>query len=130
MRGPAGPRGSTLLRGCLGNGKEEGGAAIRRALDPDATAVRLDDALGDGKAEPSALAVRACRLPESVKDTRQVLGRDAGARIRNSEGDLVIPRGRAYRDTAAGVREFDGVANEILEYLKEPMPVTPDVGNI
>ena len=63
---------------------------MRRALDPDSTAVSLDDALGDGKAEPGALTVRACRLPESVKNAGQVLGSHARARIRNSEDDLVI----------------------------------------
>ena len=76
---PARPRRSTLLWGCLRNSEEEGRPAIWRALDPDATAVSLDDALGDGKAEPSALAVRACRLPESVKDAGQVLGADPTA---------------------------------------------------
>ena len=61
-----------------------------RALDPDSTAVSLDDPLGDWKAEPRPLTVRAGRLPKSVKDTGQVLGRDARAGIRNSEDDLVI----------------------------------------
>ena len=128
--GPAGPRRSTLLWGCLRNRKREGRAAIRRALDPDSTAVGFDDALGDGKAEPSAVAVRACRLPKSVKDTGQVLGRNAGARIRHSEDDLVIPRGRADRDTTASLRELDRIADQVLEHLKEPIPITPDVGNI
>ena len=62
-----------------------------RALDPDSTAVRLDNALGDWKAEPGALTVSAGRLPKSVKDVGQVLRRDARARIRNAEDDLVIP---------------------------------------
>ena len=58
----------------------------------------LDDALGDWKAEPGAEPPSLGCLPEPVKDMRQVLGRDTGARIRNSEDDLVIPRGRTDRD--------------------------------
>jgi len=130
MRGPAGSGRLTLLCGCLGNRKGEGRAPRRRALDPDATAVSLDDALGDGKAEPGPLTVRAGRLPESVKDARQVLGRDARARIRDVEDDLAIPRGRTYRDTAASVRELDRVADQVLEHLEQPVPITPDVGKI
>ena len=61
---------------------------------------------------------------------RQVLGRDTRARIRNSEDDLVIPRGRTYRDTTASLRELDRIADQVLEHLKEPIPITPDIGKI
>ena len=128
--GPGGARRSTLFGGCLGNRKEKGRPTRRSALDPDSTAVGFDNALGDGKAEPGALAVRACRLPESVKDTGQVLGSDARARIRNSEDDLVIPRGRAYRDATASLRKLDRVGDQVLEHLKKPISITPDLGNI
>ena len=60
----------------------------------------------------------------------QVLGRDATARIRNPEDDLVISRRRAHRDPTASLRELDRVADEVLEHLKEPVPITPDLGNI
>src|SRR6185369_4186381 len=125
---PAGPRRSTVVGGCLGNRKEEGRATRRSALDPDATAVRLDDAFRDWQPEPSALASCPCGLPKSVKDMGQVLGSDARARIRNSEDDLVIPRGRADRDTTASLRELDRVADQVLEHLKEAVPITPDLG--
>src|SRR6516225_1311996 len=111
--------------GCLGNRKGKGRAAVRRALDPDSTAVSLDDALRDWKAEPGALTVSPGRLPKSVKDPGQVLGRDARARIRDSEDDLVILRRRPYRDATASLREFDRVADQVLEHLKEPVPIAP-----
>jgi len=92
--------------------------------------VGLDDARGDWKAEPGALTVCAGRrLPKSVKDARQVLGRDARARIRDSKDDLVISRGRTDGDTTASVRELDRIADQVLEHLKESIPITPDVGN-
>src|SRR5262245_12812743 len=84
------------------------------AFDPDASAVSLDDALGDWKPEPSAFPPSADCLPKSVKDKGQALGRDATARIRNPEEDLVIYRGRADCDTTASIRELDRVADEVL----------------
>src|SRR5207244_3612776 len=113
--------------GCLGNRERKRRAARRRTLDPDATAVGLDDALGDWKAEPGAETPSLGCLPEPVKDMRQVLGRDTSARIRNSEDDLVIPRGRTYRDGTASLRELDRVADQVLEHLKESIPITPDI---
>jgi len=92
--------------------------------------VSLNDAFGDGKSEPGALTLCPAGLPKSVTDIGQLLGRDATRRICNPEDDLVVPRCRTHRDTTAGLREFDCVANEILEHLKEPIPITPDLGNI
>ena len=92
--------------------------------------VSLDDAFGDGKSEPGALTLCPGGLPKSVTDMGQVLGRDATPRIRNPEDDLVIPRCRARRDATASLRELDRVAYEVLEYLQEPMPIAPDLGNI
>jgi len=100
------------------------------APDPDVSPVSLDDAFSDGEPEPSALTPSPGCLPKSVKDTGQVLRRNATARIRNPEDDLVISRCRARRDSTANLREFDRVANEVLEHLKEPVPITPDLGNI
>ena len=98
---------------------------MRRALDPDSTAVRFDDALRDRKAEPGALAVRACRLPESIEDTRQILDRDAGARIGNPEDDLLIPHRRRDRDATAGVRELDRIADQVKQDLLKTIRI-PD----
>ena len=82
-----------------GNREEKSTPASRCALDPDASPVSLDDTFGDGKSEPGAVTPGPGCLPESVKDMRQVLGRDTRARIRNPEDDLVIPRRRTHRDS-------------------------------
>ena len=118
------------LRSGCGNREREGGAPARRALDPDATAVRFDDALGDGKPEPGASTPSPRRLPESVKDMRQVLGRDPAARVRHPEHDLLISRRGAHRDPSRPPRELDRVADEVLEHLKESVAIAPDLGNV
>ena len=115
---------------CSGNREEKGTPVPRCALDPDASPVSLDDAFGDGKSEPSALTPGSAGLPEPVKDTGQVLRRDSTPRICNPEEDLVISRCRARRDATAGLREFNRVANKVFENLKEPVPISPDLGNI
>ena len=72
------------------NREEESTPAPRSALDPDASAVSLDDALGDRQPEPGALPPCPGCLPESVEDMGHVLGRDARARIRDPEDDIII----------------------------------------
>src|SRR5262245_54646029 len=123
--------GKSLLRcGDSGNREEKSTPAPRCALDPDASAVSLDDAFGNRKSQPGPVTPCYGRLPKSVTDTGEVLGRDATPRICNPEDDLVIPRCRPRCDTTASLREFDCVANEILEHLNEPIPITPDLGNV
>ena len=123
--------GESLLRRKRGGDREEKSASASRcAFDPDASAVSLDDPFGDGKSEPGAETPGTGCLPESIKDTRQVLRRDTRARIRHSEDDLVVPRGRTHRDTTASLRELDRVADQVLEHLEESIPITPNIGKI
>ena len=83
--------GKFLFRcGGFGNREEKSTPASRCAFGPNASAVSLDDALGDGQSEPSALPTSLGCLPESIEDTRQVFGRDATARVRNPENDSII----------------------------------------
>ena len=114
----------------FGNRERESGSLIQCAFDPDSSPVSLDDAFGNWKPESGALTPSSGCLPKSVKDTGQVLGRDTRARIHNSEDDLVIPRGRTDRDTTTRLRELDRVADQVLEHLKEAVPITPDLGKI
>src|SRR5689334_11447666 len=55
------------------------------ALDLETSAVRIDDAFDDRKAEADAVTPTR-RLPEPVEDMRQVLGRDARAGVRDPQG--------------------------------------------
>ena len=113
-----------------GNREKESTPFAHCTFDPDATPVSLDDAFGDRKSEPGAQTPGLGCLPEPVKDMGYVLGRDAGARIRHSEDDLMIPRRRADREATVSFRELDRVADQVFEYLKESIPIAPDVGKI
>ena len=70
--------------------EEESAAPTQRALCPDAPAVTFDDALGDGKSESGASTIAPRRLPKSVKNMRQVIGRDPGAAVCHREYNLLI----------------------------------------
>src|SRR5262245_20517035 len=95
-----------------GNRDEEHASLPERALDPDVSTVCVDDALGNGEPEPGAVVPRSVRLPESIEDPWQTLGRDAAAGVGNPEHDLMLSQSRAHRDPPTGVREFDRIADE------------------
>lgn len=118
-----------LCESC-GNREEKIAATPCCTFDPDASSVSLNDPFGDGKPEAGALTPDSGCFPKSVKNVRQVFGPDATPCVRDSEDDLVTPQCRTHCDMTASLREFDCVANKVLEYLKEPVPITPDLGNI
>ena len=62
------------------------------ALHLHRAAVLLDDAVDDGEAEARALLLRR---EEGVEDAREVLGRDAGARVRDGDLDLAAAANRS-----------------------------------
>src|SRR5581483_11401418 len=111
---------------CGGDREEERAAVSGRALHPDATAVGLDDTLGDGKPEPRAAPLRLASLPEPLEQMWQMVLGDPRAGIRDPEPDSAIARFRSDRDAAAGTRELDRVADEILKNLEESVAVAPD----
>ena len=67
----------------------DGRSLAHLALGPDAPAVGLDQALGDGQSQATAgpLFVGAGRVaaPEAVKDAWQIIGRDALPVVRDPE---------------------------------------------
>ena len=67
------------------DGEEERGSPSHRRLDPDASAVRLDDPLHDRKAEAGAAPVAAFDLPEPVEQVGHRIGGNAGAVIGHPE---------------------------------------------
>ena len=123
-------RESTLRCTGSGNREEKSTTAPLYAFDPEASTVSLDDGFGDGEPEPGAATPSLGCLPKSVKDTGQVLRGDASVRIRNLEDDPIISRCRVRGDTTVSTREFDCVLDEVLEHLKESVPIAPDLRNI
>src|SRR5579864_6956310 len=63
------------------------------------------------------------RLPERVEDDFPLMLGDTDARILDPEVQRVAIAGlHAYRDTT-GLREFQRVGNEVLEYLAESLSI-------
>src|SRR5438874_6089990 len=92
----------------------------RMALDAKLAAVRADDALRDEEPETGAAAVG---VPVAIEDVGQVLGADAGARIRDLEGHAVGFDCHDERDAPIFGREFQRVAEEIAEHLQQAVPI-------
>src|SRR5262245_26362931 len=81
-----------------GDREAEHAALYERALDPDAPAVRLDDALGDREPEPRAEAPRVLRrLPERVEHMGQVFRSNPGSGVAHLEDDLSPTFAGAHR---------------------------------
>ena len=71
----------------------EGRALAERRFDPDATAVHLDDLLGDGEAEAGPalrLGVGVVDLMELLEDAAQLLSRNAGASVGHGNGEVAV----------------------------------------
>ena len=64
------------------------GAAGRRARDVDVAAMQVHDLLHEVEAKPRTLAVLAQAL-ERLEDALGVVRRDAGATVRDAEGNLL-----------------------------------------
>src|SRR6185369_6889298 len=123
--------GDTIERGRgLGDREIERTPPAEHALDPDPSAVGFYDASGDGKAQSRAeTAAARGRLPEPVEGVRQVPLGDAAASVRDPEHDVVVSRRRADRYATAGASELHRVADQVLEYLEQPVAISEDVRN-
>src|SRR3989442_6313997 len=98
---------SRFARSILGDhsdrdGEIERAAAAEGGLRPDPSAVRLDDALGDGEPQPRTAAVGLPGLVDALEQVREALGVDARAGIRHPKEDNLLLRGRAECDPASG----------------------------
>src|SRR5690606_32682501 len=87
------------------------------ALRPDSASMRFDEALGDRKAEPGASARGAVRLPEAVKDVRQVLGWNPRTGVRHGYVNVLFLQMRFETHAAARRRKFHGVVEEMRQDL-------------
>src|SRR4051794_24413545 len=75
-----GARSRDSLRGCTGNREDELRAFFVLGVDPDASAVRLDDVARDRQAEARARVARF-GAPETLEDVRGLAVREAGPRV-------------------------------------------------
>ena len=93
------PRGVPAQAGAAGRVKVNVGALAGYALGVDLAAVGRDDLAGDRQAEPgAALGLGAGHAVELLEDPRQVLGRDALARVGHAEPDEPVAVGLGRDD--------------------------------
>ena len=78
-----------------GRREDEAGSAVGDVLDPDPSAVGLDERLGDG--QPEAGSAPGVESHEPVEHRLALVGRDARARVGNRQRDLVAARPRRPR---------------------------------
>ena len=98
------------------------------ALQRDAAAHALDDAVGDAQAQARCrhscgrCVSSACSNSRKIRSLR--LGRDADAGVAHQEADFIGPdAGLDDQRDAAGRGELDGVAGEIEQHLPQPRRV-------
>src|SRR5258705_9928554 len=87
------------------------------ALDPDLSAMRLDELFHDGESEADAAAIVLPRLPEVVKEMRHAVGRNSRPIVHDLEDDLLFLGGGTELHRPVFATEFDRVPDEIADDL-------------
>ena len=125
--GPAGAAREGVGAGRRGHQEREGEAGAETeaaALGPDASAVRLDQALADGKSKPAAdLAVAVPGGGVFAEELPEALRRDAPSLVCNRDRDMhpVAFRSDPY---GCGVRGVAcGIGQEVVQHLHDALAV-------
>src|SRR5438270_90503 len=110
----------------------EGGAFSLLALDLDAAAVGLDDALGDGEPQAGAFGVAGEQVVgaiEALEDALALVGADADAVVGHLDGDRsVAPAPAAQPDALVGTGVLDRVVEQVEDRLSHRVAVDRDLG--
>lgn len=130
---------------------------ISRRLGPDPPSVQIDETFAEGEAEPGSLMAsgqRLIQLCEGGKEPGKVLCPDADPRIADGNFDKIavsfrvhgwwfmararlslnperrtLNRSGGHAHGAAGLREFDGVGEEVVYHLPEANGIGCDGGH-
>src|SRR5712671_6629055 len=125
-------RSNPIRSGGRGQLDPEGGADSLLALDLDAPAVRLDDALGDGEPESGALGVareQVVGAVEALEDALALVRADADAVVRHLDPDLAVAAAAAAEpDALVGARVLDRVVEQVEDRLRHRVAIDGDVG--
>ena len=111
----------------------EGGTGAGVAIEPDLSAVQLDEEAADVQAQTGASCARAPRFssPEkAAKDLRLVFRRDAHALVYHSQlkESWLLASLYADLDERASGAVFAGIADQVSKDLHCPRAVTQGVG--
>src|SRR5262245_27433794 len=74
------------------------------------------------------MAVLAFHLPVAIEEMRQVFGSYSYPRVLDPEQHVAILQRRTHRDAPTWTGELGCVADQVLNDLKQSMPVSPNVG--
>src|SRR5215218_717846 len=108
--------------------QREAGPTVRRVAGRELTALGAGKITGDGEAQARAPALPgASRLGsiEAVEDARQLLGRDAGPRIRYGRLGTSVAGTPSHGDEPSRGREPEGVVEEGSQDLAGSLRVAP-----
>src|SRR4029079_11174223 len=100
----------------------EGATGAHLALDPHASSVGLDDALGNMQPQPQTAAVFA-DLAKALKNPGQLRRGNSDSRVAHAEYDFVLLRSDPDRHPTGRRREFDRVADQVGEHLEHASAV-------
>src|SRR5260221_3953147 len=102
-------------------------AELRVDLDP--AAVRLDDLLADGEAQPGAFGLageQVVAAVEALEDAFAVLEAHAGAVVLHLDGDALFRAARAQEDALHLAGVLDRVVQEVEHHLRHRFAVDVD----
>src|SRR5215470_1234459 len=85
--------------------------------------MRLDDELAEAQADAAAARLGAVA---EIEDRRDSFGRDSGAGVREAQRYLAAVAFAADTDRPAVRLRLDGVAQQIVERLAQPVRITVD----
>src|SRR5262249_31232034 len=106
--------------------REQRSVSLARALGGNRSAVQLDNVPGERKPKPETaeLARRASvRLPESVKDERQIVPRDANPSVAEGDPDLAAAALALNGHAAARGCELDRVREDVPHHLMQAVAI-------
>src|SRR5262245_57927173 len=93
--------------------EEEGDAAARKVLGPDASAVRADDALADRQAQTRAAPLARIGLVELLEHLVLAAGRQARAAVGDLDREVLVGGRGDDVQRAACRRVLDGVVEQV-----------------
>ena len=88
--------------------------------------MRLDDPARDRESQPCTVAgadAGVAHLEEAIEHVRQLLGRDPVARVGHAHERAFVVRLHAHLHAPAGRREFERVADEVGEQLRDALRI-------
>jgi hypothetical protein len=105
----------------------ESAALTERAFHPNLAAMSLNDALRDVETETDAASIARGNLNVPLEDCFQLVGRNSGARVADSEADVVSDVFGTDDDPPLWWGELDRITQKVGKHLENPCGIKRDV---